>query len=189
MTDDKPVTRLLREWRDGDREAFDRLVPLVHEEIRRLAAAHLKHERRGHTLQVTALVNEAYLKLVDMDVGWQNRVHFFAVAARSMRRILVDHARARRRQKRGGEGEPVTLDDQLVAAPGRPGQLVALDDALSELARLDERKAQVVELRYFGGLTYEEIATALEISTATVDRDLRMAQAWLRDRIGIVPGR
>ncbi len=179
----KAVTRLLQDWRAGDREALDRLIPLVHDELRRLAGRHLRGERQGHTLQTTALVNEAFLRLADSDVPWQDRVHFFAIAARSMRRILVDHAKSKRRLKRGGQHEHVALDEALVATPSRSDEILVLDEALSELAEFDERKARVIELRYFGGLTYDEVATALEISPATVHRELRMARAWLHDRM------
>jgi RNA polymerase sigma factor (TIGR02999 family) len=174
------VTQLLQEWRDGRREALDRLVPLVYDELRRRAGARLREERPGHTLAPTALVHEAYLRLVGADVDWQDRVHFFAVAARLMRQILVDHARTRNRVKRGSGARPVTLDEAVAVTPAAASPaLVDLDDALADLARQDERKARVLELHLFAGLTYEEIGTALSLSPATVHRELRLARAWL----------
>jgi len=175
----KPVTRLLQEWRGGDENALERLMPLVYDELRRLAKGYLRSERPDHTLQGTALVNEAYMRLVDMDVTWQDRAHFFAVAARLMRRMLVDHARALRREKRGGGERKLTLDEPLVASPERAPDLLALDEALTRLAAQDERKSQVVELHFFGGMTYDETSEALGISPATVHRELRLAKAWL----------
>ena len=175
----KPVTRLLRDWRGGDEQALDRLMPLVYDELRRLAKGYLRSERSDHTLQGTALVNEAYMRLVDMDVTWQDRAHFFAVAARLMRRMLVDHARAHRREKRGGGERVLTLDEPLVASQERAPDLLALDEALTQLAAQDERKSQVVELHFFGGMTYDQTAEALSISPATVHRELRLAKAWL----------
>jgi RNA polymerase sigma factor (TIGR02999 family) len=174
---DSSVTTLLRAWRAGDRGALDRLIPFVHDELHRLAQGYMRGERPDHTLQATALVNEAYLRLVDADVDWKDRAHFFAVAATTMRRILVDHARAKGRKKRAGA--VVSLEESVLVAPDREGELLAIDDALTRLAVQDERAAKVVELHYFGGLTYDEIAEALGISAATVDRDLRFAKAWL----------
>jgi RNA polymerase sigma factor (TIGR02999 family) len=175
-----PVTALLRAWRRGDQTAFERLTPLVYGELRRRAHRYLRGERPGHTLQATALVHEVYLRLVKVDeVDWHDRSHFFALAARQMRRILVDTARARGYQKRGGGAQQVTLDEALVVSD-KPPDLVALDEALSVLADQDARKARVVELRFFGGLTNEEIARALDISTDTVTRDWQMAKLWLR---------
>ena len=174
------VSRLLAEYRDGDRGALDRLLPLVYSELRRIAARSLRAERRDHTLQPTALVNEAYVRLVDWkDVRWQNRAHFFAMAARLMRRILVDEARARGYQKRGGGAPMLSLDEALIvpAAPGK--DLVALDDALTALAEVDGRKSQVVEMRFFGGLSLDETAEALQVSRDTVKRDWKMAKLWL----------
>jgi RNA polymerase sigma factor (TIGR02999 family) len=174
------VTALLRAWRLGDRGAVDRLAPLVYDELRRRARRYARGERPNHTLQPTALVHEVYLRLVRLDrVDWQDRVHFFAIAAREMRRVLVDSARARRYQKRGGGVAPVTFDEAL-AVSARSLDLVALDDALHLLARLDPRKARVVELRFFAGLTNAEIAAALGISTDTVTREWQMAKLWLR---------
>jgi RNA polymerase sigma factor (TIGR02999 family) len=167
-------------WGQGDVRAFDRLVPLVHSELRRLARRHMGRERPGHTLQATALVNEAYLRLVAVNrVRWQNRAHFFAMAARMMRRILVDSARARGNDKRGGGARKVSLNDALVVADEPAQDLVALDEALTALEEIHPRKSQVVELRFFGGLSLEETAEALHISTDTVKRDWRFAKLWL----------
>jgi RNA polymerase sigma factor (TIGR02999 family) len=178
-TERHEVTRLLIAWRAGDPDALERLTPIVYQELHRLAAAYMARERPGHTLQATALVHEAYLRLVDLQgVGWKDRAHFFAVAARTMRRILVDFARARNYQKRDA-GERVSLDDSLVLTEQPGPQLVALDDALNQLAAIDSRKSQIVELRYFGGLQVEETAEALNVSPETVMRDWRAAKAWL----------
>jgi RNA polymerase sigma-70 factor (ECF subfamily) len=173
------VTGLLLAWRGGDEAALEQLVPLVHEELHRIARGCMRGERAGHSLQATALVNEAYLRLIGaQQVDWQNRVHFLAVSARLMRRILVDFARSKKYQKRGGGAQAVTLDEALIVEePGK--DLVALDDALEALAKMDERKAKVVEMRFFGGLTVEETATALGVSPDTVMRDWRLAKAWL----------
>lgn len=174
------VTELLLAWGEGDRSALDRMIPLVHAELRHIAARYMARERLGHTLQPTALVNEVYLRLVDVErVRWQNRAHFLAVAARLMRRILVDFARSRRYQKRGGGGEHVAFDEALVIDIGRGHDLLALDDALDELARVDGRQSQIVVMRFFAGLTVEEIAGVLGVSTATVMRDWKLAKAWL----------
>jgi RNA polymerase sigma factor (TIGR02999 family) len=174
------VTKLLRAWEGGDQQALGRLTPLVYNELRRIARRYMARERPGHTLQATALVNEAYLRLVDAkEVGWRDRAHFFAISARTMRRILIESARARRFQKRGGGQERVTLEDSL-AIQGRPGpDLVALDDALNALAAMDPRRSQVVELRFFGGLSVEETAEVLKVSPETVHRDWKLARAWL----------
>lgn len=172
------VSALLVAWRSGDPQALDRLVPLVYAELHSLADRQLRRERPGHSLQTTALLHEAYLRLVGAEVKWEGRVHFFAVAAQIMRRVLVDHARARARDKRGGGAEPVTLDDGLVEGGSSP-DVLDLDEALERLSALDERKARAVELHYFGGLTYDEVAVAMEVSPATVHRDLRLAKAWL----------
>lgn len=171
------VSQLLVAWRGGDRGALDRLIPLVHAELHRMAEECMRGERAGHTLQPTALVNEAYLRLLGSTVAWQDRAHFFAVAATTMRRVLVDHARARGRLKRAAR--PVSLEDSLLVAPDRADDLLVVNDALDRLESQDARAAKVVELHYFGGLTYEETAEALGISAATVDRDLRFARAWL----------
>ncbi|MDP3909351.1 MAG: sigma-70 family RNA polymerase sigma factor [Gemmatimonadales bacterium] len=173
------VSQLLIAWRDGDQTALARLAPLVYDELHAMARRHLRDERPDHTLQTTALIHEAYLRLCGADVAWEGRVHFLAVAAQMMRRILVDHARGRARAKRGGGDAPITLDDAVVASPERPDDLLALDEALERLSTLDQRKGRAVELHYFGGLTYDETAAALGISAATVDRELRMAKAWL----------
>jgi len=173
-------TALLVAWGRGEAEAFERLMPLVHDELRRLARRYMAHERPGHTLQPTALVNEAYLRLIEINqVQWQNRAHFFAMSARMMRRILVDSARARGNEKRGGGVAKVSLDEGLLVT-NEPGQdLVALDDALQALAAAHPRKSQVVELRFFGGLSIEETAEALHMSPDTVKRDWRFAKLWL----------
>jgi RNA polymerase sigma-70 factor (ECF subfamily) len=168
------------DWRDGDRAAFDLLLPLVYDELHRMAARYMHGERRGHTLQTSALVNEAYLRLADYErMEWQGRAHFFAVAARAMRRILVDHARARDYRKRGGGAQRVELGEEAAVAAAPDTDIVALDEALQELARLDPRKARTVELRYFGGLSVEETAEVLGIAPVTVMRDWATAKAWL----------
>ena len=174
------VTRLLHEWQNGDRAALDRLVPRVYEELRAIASRHLRREWRGGALQTTALVNEAYLKLVDQRrVRWQNRAHFFAVSAQMMRRILVEFARRRHREKRGGDAVQVTLHDALSVSADKAPDLVALDDALSAMTEMDPRMSQVVELRFFGGLSVEETAEVLKISPETVMRDWKSAKVWL----------
>lgn len=174
------ITVLLRAWRDGDRGAIEHLFPLIYGELHRLAEVFLRGERPGHTFSATDLVSEAYLRLDrGPPDGWNDRIHFFALAARAMRQLLVDHARRRAAAKRGGGQRPVTLDEHLVG-PDRPDELVRLDDALTALAAEDERKARVVEMHYFGGMTQSEIALALEIHANTVARDLRFAQAWLQ---------
>ena len=179
MSDIHDVTALLIEWRGGDTEALERLLPLVHGELRRLAKRHMAGERPDHVLQATALVNEVYLRLVDVRrVQWQDRAHFFAMAARLMRRVLVDFARARRNQKRGGALRRVTFDQDLAVAGDTP-DLIAIDDALLALATQYERKSQVVELRFFGGLSVEETAEVLKISPETVMRDWKFAKNWL----------
>ena len=178
------VTELLRAWADGDKAALEELLPLVYNELHRLARQHMKHERPGNTLQTSALVNEAYLRLVDQrDVHWQNRAHFFSIAAQLMRRILVDHARRRSYQKRGGDVRRVTLDEALIVSDERAAEVVALDDALNGLAALDQRKSQIVELRFFAGLSIEETAEVLAVSPGTVMRDWTLAKAWLRRAI------
>lgn len=177
------VTQLLGSWRSGDEEALERLTPLVYNELRRLAGNYMRSERPGHTLQATAVVNEAYMRMVGMDVSWQNRAHFFAIAARMMRRILVDHAKAHKRVKRGGDKTTLELDEALVIGSEPDHDILNLDEALQRLASQDQRKADLVELHYFGGLTYDELAEAMEISPATVHRDLRMAKAWLHNEL------
>jgi RNA polymerase sigma factor (TIGR02999 family) len=174
------VTELLRAWSDGEDAALDRLVPLVEAELRRLARGYMSRERPGHTLQATALVNEALLRLTDArHLRWQDRTHFLGIAARLMRRVLVDYARARGYRKRGGDAQRVTLTDALVVSPGPDLDLVALDHALNALAAVDERKSRVVDLRFFGGLTFEETADVLHVSPDTVKRDWRLAKLWL----------
>lgn len=173
------ITRLLRDWRGGDERALDRLVPRVYDELRAVAAGHLAGERPDHTLQATALVHEAYARLAGADISWEDRAHFFAVASGTMRRILVDHARSRRALKRGAAPVGVTLHDGLLAGDAPADDLLELDAALQGLAAFDPRKGRVVELRYFGGLTAEEIGQVLGIGVATVQRDLRAARAWL----------
>ena len=180
MTPPSEITQLLRKWSEGDRAALDQLMPVVHQELRKLANAYLRGEKPGHTLQPTALINEAYLRLVGQNFPeWQSRKHFYGVAAQLMRQVLVEHARARSAAKRGGGGQKLSLDEAINFSQDQAADLVALDDALTALARFDERKARVVELRYFGGFSIEEIANALDISVATVGREMRMAQAWL----------
>ena len=175
----RDVTGLLRAWGNGDRGALERLTPIVYEELRRLARRYLRGERAGHSLQATALVNEAYVRLVDYKrMQWQNRAHFFAVSAQLMRRILVDHAR-RHNLKRGGAVQHVSLEDAAEVGQGRPTDLVALDDAMNALGRFDARKVQVVEMRFFGGLSVEETAEVLKVSPVTVMRDWNTAKAWL----------
>jgi RNA polymerase sigma-70 factor (ECF subfamily) len=176
--EEKPVTKLLRAWSAGSKEALDELMPLVYDQLRRLASRCLVSERPGHTLRATALVNEAYMRLVDSGMDFNDRAHFFAVAARLLRQILVDHARTHNRQKRGAGQHAVTLDEAVLVAPGQSG-LVELDEALQRLAANDPRKSEIVEMTYFGGLTYDETAAVLSISPATVHRELRMAKAWL----------
>ena len=175
------VTRLLVAWGEGQQAALDDLIPLVHRELRRLAHRYMAGEREGHTLQTTALVNEAYLRLVDCpQVRWQDRAHFFAVSAQLMRRILVDFARSRAYQKRGAGARPVTLDENLALGRHEDAGLVALDAALESLAAVDPRKSKVVELKFFGGLKVEEIAEVLQVSPQTVLRDWKLAKAWLQ---------
>lgn len=179
------VTKLLLAWSEGQDTALEKLVPLVYQELRRMARRYMYGERVGHTLQTTALVNEAYLRLIDSrKVRWQNRAHFFAISAQLMRRILVDFARSRRYQKRGGGMGNLTLNEELIMAPQQGHQLLMLDDALSTLAKTDARKARVVELRFFGGLSVEESAEVLKVSPDTVLRDWRLAKAWLAREMG-----
>ena len=179
-TTPQEVSQLLRAWSDGDQTALDKLMPLVYEELRRMAKRHMDRQGPGHTLQTTALIHEAFLRLVDQkEAHWQNRAHFFAVAARAMRHILVDYARARHAAKRGGAAIVVSLDEAAVASDERVAEMVALDDALKSLAAVDRRKCQVVELRYFGGLSVEETAEVLKVSPETVARDWRLARTWL----------
>jgi RNA polymerase sigma factor (TIGR02999 family) len=176
---DRSVTLLLQEWRGGDSRALDELMPLVYNELRRLAARCLNSERPGHTLRATELVHEAYMRLVGAEIGWQDRAHFYAVAARVLRRILVAYARSHNRQKRGGGEEPVPLDEAILVGPEAAATVLDLDEALERLAALDTRKSEVVQLLFFGGMTYDETAAALDISPATVHRELKLAKAWL----------
>ena len=176
----REVTLLLQKWCSGDPEALEKLVPLVYDELRRLARIYMARERSGHVLQTSALVHEAYLRLIDANqVQWKDRVHFFAVSANVMRRILVQFARSRNARKRGGEALRVDLDEAMVPSPGRDAVLVALDDALTALAEIDPREAKVVELRFFGGLTEIETAEVLGVSDRTVRQDWNHAKAWL----------
>jgi RNA polymerase sigma factor (TIGR02999 family) len=177
--DPQNVTVLLQQWRGGDQRALDQLMPVVYDELRRLAKRCLYAERPGHTLRATELVHEAYMRLMDADVGWQGRAHFYAVAARVLRRILVEYARSHNRQKRGGGEAPITLDETLVVCPEAASIVLQLDEALQRLAALDPRKSEVLQLLFFGGLTYEETAAALDVSPATVHRELKLAKAWL----------
>ena len=173
------ISTLLRAWSDGDQSALTRLTPIVYDELRRLARRYMKRERPGHSLQTTALVNEAYLRLVDYErMQWQNRAHFFAVSAQLMRRILVEHAR-RHNLKRGGGVEHISLEESAIVGGDQDADLVALDDAMNALARIDPRKVQVVEMRFFGGLSVEETAGVLKISPVTVKRDWTTAKLWL----------
>lgn len=174
------VTQLLVAWSQGDRDALDELTPLVYDELRRLAHRYMRRESPGHSLQTTALVNEAYVRLTEgKPVNWQDRAHFFAVSANVMRRILIDMANSRHAQKHGGGARHVELEEALIVAAERDADLIALDDALNTLARFDPRKCQVVELRYFGGLSVEETAAVLKVSADTVMRDWKLAKAWL----------
>ena len=180
QTPSHEVTQLLLEWGNGNQQALERLLPLVYRELRKLAHQHLNRERPGHTLQTTDLVHEAYLKLVNQKgAQWQNRAQFFGIAAQLMRRILVDRARHNKRAKRGGGVAPVSIDQETLVAPKSEVDLVALDEALKTLAKADQRKAQIVELRFFGGLSVEETADFLKVSPITVMRDWKMAKAWL----------
>jgi RNA polymerase sigma factor (TIGR02999 family) len=180
MSPQSDATELLVAWSNGDESAFDKLAPLVHHELRVLARRYMRRERSDHTLQATALVHEAYIRLIDVNrVQWQNRTHFLAVAAQTMRRILVEFARQRHRQKRGGDALRVTMDAAMDVAQDQSADLVALSDALSALATFDPRMSQVVELRFFGGLTVQETADVLKVSPETVMRDWKTAKAWL----------
>jgi RNA polymerase sigma factor (TIGR02999 family) len=181
------VTQMLRDWRSGKQEALSQLMPLVYDELRRLAAYYMQRERKEHTLQPTALVNEAYLRLVDVKISWQDRAHFFAVAARLMRRLLVDHARAQQRLKHGADALHIELENAENVSTKPSWDVVALDEAMTRLAGFDPRKSDIVELHFFGGLDNDEIAEALGISRATVQRDLRLAKAWLKHELQTGP--
>jgi RNA polymerase sigma factor (TIGR02999 family) len=179
----KEVTRLLVDWGNGDQAALDELIPLVYDELHRLAGRYMRRESQGHTLQTSALINEAYLRLIDQkSVQWQNRAHFFGVAAQLMRRILVDHARSRARAKRGGGAQMVSLAEQGGVSK-EVAEVIALDEALKNLAEIDPRKSQIVEMKFFGGLTTEEVAEVLKFTTRTVEREWRKAKAWLHRAI------
>jgi RNA polymerase sigma factor (TIGR02999 family) len=174
------VTKLLIAWGNGDREALDKLMPLVYGELRRLAARQMRGEKRGHTLQTTALVNEAYCRLVDLkDVEWQNRAQFFAIAAQIMRRILINHAKARLRAKRGGDALKVSFDDSAFLTEAKAAELVSLDDALTGLAKRDPLKSRIVEMKFFAGLNFEEIAGVENVSSRTIEREWQKAKIWL----------
>ena len=178
------ITQLLVEWSDGNQSALDELYPLVYEELHRLARRYMVRERKGHTLQTTALINEAYVRLVDQrNVHWANRSHFFAISAQIMRRILIDHARRHAYAKRGGGAQQVSLEEAAIVVPDQGLDLLRLDEALKSLAEMDPRRSQVVELRYFGGLNNEEIAGVLKVSENTVTRDWNMARAWLYQQL------
>ena len=185
MSSSHQVTQLLSDWSRGDPKAREELMPLVYGELWRLAQSYLRRERGDHTLQATALVHEAYLRLVEQnDVQWNNRGHFFAITAQAMRRILVDHARGHQAAKRGGEGEKIPIEDAFALSNDRPDAFLALDESLRRLAEVDSRQEQIVELRVFAGMSVEEIAEVLKISTATVKRDWTMAKAWLSLELG-----
>ena len=180
------ITILLRKWREGDSQAFEQVTQYVYDDLHRRAAVYMRHERIGHTLQTTGLVHEAFIKLIDkQEIQWEDRNHFLAVAAQAMRRILVDHARTRKRAKRGGKNEDLPLDDvrHVASADNSDVDLIALDEALNNLATFDERQAQIVELKYFGGMTLDETADILGISRVTVKRDWQLARTWLKHQL------
>jgi RNA polymerase sigma-70 factor (ECF subfamily) len=179
MSSPEAVTILLQQWSDGNKEALDRLMPVVYGQLRKLAAYSLRSERPDHTLRATELVHEAYLKLIDSDIPWQNRAHFYAVSAKVLRHILVDHAKAHRAEKRGGDAEKIPLDEAVVVGPQASSEIVGLDEALKRLALNDERKSHAIELAFFGGMNHEEIGAVLHVSPKTVQRELRVAKAWL----------
>jgi RNA polymerase sigma factor (TIGR02999 family) len=188
MTSSGHVTRLLADFRGGSQEALNELMPLVYNELRALAANQLKRERSGHTLQPTALVHEAWIRLVDQDAGWENRAQFFGVAATMMRRVLVDHARAHRAAKRGGPKQKLSLDENIAVSEEQLTDILAIDELLRRLEAMDQRQARIVELRCFGGLSVEEVALILEVSEPTVKRDWAMAKAWIRRELRREPG-
>jgi len=183
--DTQDVTRLLQQWREGNQHALDELIPIVYVELRRLASRCLNRERSDHTLRATALVHEAYMQLAGAEIQWHDRTHFFAVAARVMRRILVEYARSHNRQKRGSGDKPVPLEEAVMVGPEIDATILDLDEALNRLAEFDARKSDVVQLMYFGGLTYDEVADALEISPATVHREWKFAKAWLHREMSL----
>lgn len=177
------ITRLLMAWSDGDQSALHALTPMLYDELKQLAERCMRNEQRGHTLQATALVHEAYERLVGVDLPWRNRAHFMGVAAQVMRRILVDHARARGALKRGADFSRISLDEGIAVAPENDALVLGLDEALTQLERFDSLKRRILELRFFGGLTYDQAAEALDISKATLDRELRLAKAWLKHQL------
>lgn len=184
MEENTPLTQLLQEWRLGDKRALQEITPIVYETLRKIGSQCLSSESQGLTLQATEVVHEAFLRLVGADVDWQNRAHFYAIAARTMRRILVDHARAKSSKKRGGEYSKITLDTSLGLKSPTSNALLDIDRALKKLSSIDERKSAVLEQHVFGGLSYDETAEVLNISVTTVDRDLRFARAWMHREIG-----
>ena len=177
------ITQMLHNWVQGDEQSLNELTPLVYDQLHRIAARIFRSERNDHTLQTTALVHEAYSRLIDVEVEWRDRSHFFALAARMMRRILVDHANARAAEKRGGKAKKLPLDDVIVVSPELGEDVLNLHEALNQLAEQDSRKAEILELHYFGGLTYAEMGEVLGLSSSTLDRDMRFARAWLRTRL------
>ena len=179
MAEPKNVTQLLMSWRQGDGQALNKIIEALHGEMRKIAGRYMAGEKQGHMLQATALVNEAYLQLVDAEVEWNDRVHFLAVASQTMRRILVDHARSQKRKKRGGDDLRVTLYEAQICDDGSQPDLLDLEDVLEKVAAFDERKAKIIEMSFFGGMTQEEISQFLDVSLSTVERDLRFAKAWL----------
>lgn len=183
MTDTRLITQLLNRWGGGDASAASELTPLIYEELQRMARRLFASERREHTLQPTALVHEAFVRLVDVEVTWQDRAHFFSLAARMMRRLLVNHANARNTAKRGGDAIKVTLIEAAVPGSDADADLLELEEALQALAEIDARKAELIELQYFGGLSFKEMAAVTGLSSSTLDRDLRMARAWLKDQL------
>lgn len=183
MSDQQSITQLLNRWGSGDKDAEAQLTPLVYDELQRMAKRLFRGEKPSHTLQPTALVHDAFVKLIDVDVTWQDRAHFYSLAARMMRRLLVNHANARNAAKRGGDAIKVTLNESVVAGAGADAELLDLEEALQGLAKLDSRKAELIELQYFGGLSFKEMAEVTGLSSSTLDRDLRIARAWLKDRL------
>lgn len=183
MADQQSITQLLNRWGTGDKDAEATLTPMVYDELQRVAKRLFRSEKGSHTLQPTALVHEAFVKLVDVDVTWQDRAHFFSLAARMMRRLLVNHANARNAAKRGGEAIKVTLNEGAVSGSNADADLLDLEEALQQLAELDSRKAELIELQYFGGLSFREMEEVTGLSSSTLDRDLRMARAWLKDQL------
>lgn len=183
MADSTNITQLLNQWRAGDDQAAEILTPLVYDELQILARRLFRGERKSHTLQPTALVHEAYAKLIDVDVTWQDRAHFFALAARMMRRLLVNHAKASNAIKRGGQNIKVTLNEEVVAGSDQDADFLDLEEALQNFAEIDPRKAELVELQYFGGLSFKEMQEVTGLSSSTIDRELRVARAWLKDHL------